>query len=571
MITTIDRTLTLQKLLENSCSRFAGERALGFVGEEDISYGELKRQVDELSTFLQDQGIRHGDRVAILGENSPQWAIAYFAVTTIGSVAVPILPEFHTSEIHHILRHSEARALFVSERYYHKVEDLDFTSFAFVSLLDTFSVIDTDLTKAVIRRLIAEGSRELRRIRNIALRLVGLLPTDVKPDDTAAIIYTSGTTGHSKGVMLSHRNIACNASAGAIIQPLSPEDRTLSILPLAHVYECTLGLVLPILEGASIYYLRKPPTAAVLLPALERIRPSIILTVPLIIEKIYKTRILPKIQERWLLRKLSSFPALRRKIHRMAGKKLLALFGGRLKFFGIGGAAVSSDVEQFLRDAKFPYAIGYGLTETSPLIAGCGPTTTRFRATGPVAPGAEIRIADPDPVTGVGEVQARGIHIMKGYFRDEERTREAFTEDGWFKTGDLGVFDSDGYLYIKGRLKNMILGPSGENIYPEAVESVINRSPLVLESLVYDDQGSIVARVHLDYEKLDEQFAAENLGETQMRAWIEELLENLRKEVNAQLSSFSRIARIVEQREPFEKTPTQKIKRYLYATPVHTE
>ncbi len=560
----LDPDLTLQKILENSCRNHADCRAMGFVDEEDISYADLKKRVSELQDFLHDRGVTHGDRVAVLGENSPNWAIAYLAVTTMGAVVVPVLPDFHASEIQHILRHSESRGIFVSERYYSKVEELDFSSFAFVALLDNFSLIDTNISKDNLRRLLAEGSREMRRIGAIALRMVGLKQSEVKPDDTAAIIYTSGTTGHSKGVMLSHRNISANACAGSIIQPLSPADRTLSILPMAHVYECTLGLILPLLEGASIHYLRKPPTAPVLLPALEKVRPTIILTVPLIIEKIYKTRILPKLQERWILRKLGAVPAFRRSLHRLAGKKLMALFGGCLKFFGIGGAAVQPDVEQFLRDAGFPYAIGYGLTETSPLIAGCNPSGTRFRSTGPAAPGAELRIADPLPETGVGEIQVRGIQVMKGYYNDRESTENAYTADGWFKTGDLGVFDRDGYLYIKGRLKNMILGPSGENIYPEAVESVINRSPLVLESLVYEDRGTIVARIHLDYEKIDQQFSADRLSESQSRIKIQSMLSELRAEVNAGLASFSRISRMIEQREPFEKTPTQKIKRYLY-------
>ncbi len=567
----IDPLLTIQNLFKESCRHFADGRAMGFVGEEDISYRQLAERVDALSRFLQDQGIGHGDRVAILGENSPHWAIAYLAVTTMGAVIVPMLPEFHLSEIHHILRHSEARAVFVSERHYHKIEDLDFSQFNFVSLLDTFAIMESSLSKANLRQIIADGSRELRRIGQVALRLVGLAPTEVKPDDTAAIIYTSGTTGHSKGVMLSHLNIAGNARAGYIVQNLSPADRTLSILPLAHVYECTLGLILPLMSGASIHYLRKPPTAAVLLPALGKVCPTIILTVPLIIEKIYKTRILPQIQKKWLLRALSQFAGPRRKIHRLAGKKLMSLFGGKLKFFGIGGAAVQPDVEQFMRDAEFPYAIGYGLTETSPLIAGCNPSGTRFRSTGPATCGTEMRIADPDPVSGVGEVQVRGSHVMKGYFHDEAGTRDAFTPDGWFKTGDLGLFDDDGYLYIKGRLKNMLLGPSGENIYPEAVESVINRSPLVLESLVYEEQKAIVARIHLDYEKLDEEFTAGRLGEAQIQARIKEILGDLRREVNEQLASFSRVSRMIEQREPFEKTPTQKIKRYLYTVPDRAE
>ncbi len=301
----IDPDITIQKIFRESCRRFAASRAIGFVGEDEISYRQLGERVDDLIHFLQGRGIGHGDRVAILGENSPHWVIAYLAVTTMGAIAVPVLPEFRSAEIHYIIRHSEVRALFVSERYYHKIEDLDFSAFDFVSLIDTFSLAEGNFPKAVMKRLIAEGSRELRRIGQNALRLVGLIPNDVKSSDTAAIIYTSGTTGHSKGVMLSHLNIAGNAFAGSFVQKLGPSDRLLSVLPLAHVYECTLGMILPLLSGASVFYMRKPPTAAVLLPALLQVRPTAILTVPLIMEKIYKLHVLPKIRKRWLLRALS--------------------------------------------------------------------------------------------------------------------------------------------------------------------------------------------------------------------------------------------------------------------------
>ncbi len=571
MLVKIDDQLTLEKIFQKSCSRFANQRAIGFIDEEDITYAELKKRVEELIKFIQDRGIVAGDRVAIIGENSPNWVIAYLATTTMGAVAVPVLPEFHKSEVHHIIRHSEARAIFVSERYFDKVEDLDLSLFSFVALLDNFALIEGEMKKITLKQLLRQKERELRRIGHIALRKVGLIKNEVRAEDLAAIIYTSGTTGHSKGVMLTHRNISCNAVAGAIIQPLGPDDRLISLLPLAHVYECTIGMVLPLMCGCSIYYLRKPPTAAILLPALSKVRPTALLTVPLIIEKIYKQKIYSHLHKGWLMKTLISFSFLRKKIHRAAGKKLLKTFGGELKFFGIGGAALLPEVEKFLIEAGFPYAIGYGLTESAPLIAGCNPANQRFRSTGPVIQGAEVRIADADKETGIGEIQVRGLHVMKGYYKDEEATKKAFTSDGWLKTGDLGVFDEDGFLYIKGRIKNMLLGPSGENIYPEAIENLLNEHPLVLESLVYEDNGLITARVYLDYEKLDELFGAEKTGEEKAQGLIKDLLENLKKEVNTRLPSYSQIRRIIEQREPFEKTPTQKIKRYLYTSSIRQE
>jgi len=556
---------TLQQIIEESCNKHSTQIALSYTDEEPINYSDLKRQIDLLSVFLKGQGVTHGDRVAILGENSPQWGIAYFAITTMGAVVVPILPDFNTSEIHHILGHSGCKVIFASERYYYKIEDLDFTEFNCVILLNDFSVINPEISKATLHQLIAEGGKELRKIKNLVLSLAGFIPKEINEDDVASIIYTSGTTGHSKGVMLTHKNIVWNAFASSKIPDFNSKDRMLSVLPLAHVYECTLGLIVPIMCGSSVYYVKKPPTAAVLLPALEKVKPTAMLTVPLIIEKMYKTRIKPEIQKRFIVRLVYKFPVVRKRIHKMAGDKLKQTFGGAMRFFGIGGAALAPEVERFLREAEFPYAIGYGLTETSPLIAGENAEKTRYRSTGPIVPGLEVRIENQDPKTGIGEIVVRGPSIMKGYYRDSALTNEVLSSDGWLHTGDLGNFDKNGYLYIKGRLKNVILGPSGENIYPEAIESVINRQDVILESLVYQDEGQLVARVYLDYEKLDVEFSALGLTESQARERIKQLCEDIKRQVNEQVSSFSRLARVIEQTEPFEKTPTQKIKRFLYA------
>ncbi|MGD0591585.1 MAG: AMP-binding protein [Bacteroidota bacterium] len=555
---------TLQHIIEDSCRKNSSHIALTFTDDEPISYSDLKRQIDHLSVFLKNQGVVHGDRIAILGENSPQWGVAYFAITTMGAIAVPILPDFHASEIHHILRHSGSKVIFISERFFHKIEDLDFTEFNSIILMNDFSIINPATSKATLRQLIAEGSKELRKIKNLVLSLAGLIQREVSEDDIASIIYTSGTTGHSKGVMLTHKNIVWNARASSKIPDINEKERMLSVLPLAHVYECTLGLVLPIMFGASVYYVKKLPTAAVLLPALEKVKPTMMLTVPLIIEKMYKTRIMPEIKKRKIVRLVYKFPMIRKRIHKLAGKKLMETFGGALRFFGIGGAALSPEVERFLREAEFPYAIGYGLTETSPLVAGANAEKTKYRSTGPVVPGLEVRIENPDPKSGIGEIIVRGPSVMKGYYCDPERTEEAISREGWFHTGDLGSFDKNGYLYIDGRMKNVILGPSGENIYPEAIESVINRSDIVLESLTYQDEGQLVARICLDYEKLDVEFSSMGLTESQAREQIVQLLEDIRRQANEQVSSFSRISRVIEQTEPFEKTPTQKIKRYLY-------
>jgi len=370
--------------------------------------------------------------------------------------------------------------------------------------------------------------------------------------------------GFSKGVILTHGNIVSDAIATTAIVNIGSQDRMLSILPLAHTYENTLGLVTALMVGASVYYLDRPPTAPVLLPAMAKVRPTIMLSVPLIIEKIYKAKIQPRFSGSPLFRLLTKYPVTRKPLSRLAGKKLLDTFGGSLRVFAIGGAPIAADVELFLREAGFPYAMGYGLTETAPLIAGTSPEETRYRSTGKPLPGTEIRILDADPATGEGEIIVKGPTVMKGYFRDPERTAEVMTPDGWLRTGDLGTIDADGYVFIKGRLKNMILGPSGKNIYPEEIESAINESDLVLESLVFSHQEKLIARAHLNYEEIKKKFGLSNEHETTQR--VHAFLEELRRQVNQRLASFSRLHRIVEQPEPFEKTPTLKIKRHLYGS-----
>lgn len=553
-------TLTLNALLKQSVSTFGNKTALAEIDGREISYTELGRRVEAVSHLLHDHGVIAGDRVAVLSENSPQWGVAYFAITAMGAVAVPILPDFHANEVHHILRHSGAKAVFVSEKLYGKIEDADISSLHTVFLIENFSVIPTETQKDKLKELIEEGGRELAKLKEAALKFTGIRHEQVAEDDLASIIYTSGTTGSSKGVMLTHKNIVYDAIATTSIVDVGPNDRMLSMLPLSHAYECTLGLVSPVLGGGSVYYLDKPPTPRVLLPALQKVKPTIMLTVPLVIEKIFKNRILPQLKKNAAVRGLYKLPVVRKKLNQIAGKKLLETFGGCLRSYCIGGAALSPDVEAFLREAKFPYAIGYGLTETAPLISGTGPEATVYRAAGKALPGVEFRIDSPNPKTGEGEILVRGPMVMKGYYKDEARTAEML-QDGWFRTGDLGVLDKNGYLFIKGRLKNMILGPSGENIYPEEIEAIINEDPQVLESLVFERDRKLTARVHLNYEALDEQFAPDKLNEQQ----VADLLEALRRRVNEQLSTFSRLNKIIEQPEPFEKTPTMKIKRYLYA------
>jgi len=541
---------TFQALLANSVNRYGDRVALSTVDGISLTYSQFAEKIKRVSGLLHALGVGPGDRVAILSENKVNWGVAYFAIATSGAIAVPILPDFPEKDIANIIRHSECRILFVSEKLLQKTTGAAFPTVSASILLDTLALIDRpDLVPS------SDLSSNAERVA---------FPHPVKEEDIVSIFYTSGTMGFSKGVILTHANIVSDAIATTAIVSIGSEDRMLSILPLAHTYENTLGLVTALMVGASVYYLDRPPTAPVLLPAMAKVRPTIMLSVPLIIEKIYKAKIQPRFSGSPLFRLLTKYPVTRKPLSRLAGKKLLDTFGGSLRVFAIGGAPIAADVELFLREAGFPYAMGYGLTETAPLIAGTSPEETRYRSTGKPLPGTEIRILDPDPATGEGEIIVKGPTVMKGYFRDPERTAEVMTPDGWLRTGDLGTIDADGYVFIKGRLKNMILGPSGKNIYPEEIESAINESDLVLESLVFSHQEKLIARAHLNYEEIKKKFGLSNDHETTQR--VHTFLEELRRQVNQRLASFSRLHRIVEQPEPFEKTPTLKIKRHLYGS-----
>ncbi len=536
--------MTFPAVFNKTLSKFGGKNAYAFAGEKPLTWMDVNSEVQAVIAFLEKNGIMPGDKVAILSVNMPAWPVVFFGITFMGAVAVPVLPDFSPKEIANVLAHSEAKVLFVSSSLLQKSEGFKSESFKLLISIENFSVIWS-----------AKPHSEF---------INGVLPAgnyDVKEEDLASIIYTSGTTGRSKGVMLTHKNITFNALKGARIQPIDENDRFLSVLPLSHTYENTLGLILPLTTGAAVYYLRKPPTPSVLLPALEQVKPTMMLTVPLIIEKIYFNKILPTFRDNKVLHQLYKVSFLRKILNRAAGKKLLKTFGGELKFFGIGGAKLNRTVEKFLREAEFPYAIGYGLTETSPLLAGSNPQTTRLESTGPAIEEIEIKINNPDRITGEGEIWARGANVMKGYYREPEMTREVLTPDGWFKTGDLGVFDKNRNLYIKGRLKNMILGSSGENIYPEEIESIINNFRYVAESLVVEQKGKLVALVHLNMEELEKKYQS---FKDDISVRKEELLNEIKNYVNSHVNKFSQIQKVIMHPDPFQKTATLKIKRFLY-------
>jgi long-chain acyl-CoA synthetase len=365
--------------------------------------------------------------------------------------------------------------------------------------------------------------------------------------------------------MLSHKNLVFTAEKAGKIHPMDTSDRLLSILPLSHTYENSIAFILPFSTGASVSYLRKPPIPAVLLPALKKVKPTIMLSVPLIIEKVYKGKVLKELNSKLITRLLYKFAPTRKLLNYVAGKKLKETFGGHLEFFGIGGAKLDPSVEKFLIEAKFPYAIGYGLTETAPLLAGFDSYNGKYKSTGPAMEGVTLKINDPDPSTGQGEIWAKGDNVMQGYFKEPKLTAEVLTDDGWFKTGDLGCFDESGYLFIKGRLKNMIVGASGENIYPEEIEAVINRFRLVVESVVVQKKGRLVAMVHFNMEEIEAKYREmkEQAGQY-VDKQLEELTLELQQFVNSRVNKFSRIQVVIAHSTPFEKTATKKIKRFLY-------
>ena len=557
---------TIYELVNRSVGKYGASVAFEMLNAESVTFEEAGRRIEYIRQQLIDAGLRKGDKVALLSSSMPNWGICYMAITSSGMVVVPILPDFTGEELAMIIRHSEARALYVSDKLYTR--------------LPKDCVAELDL---VVR------TKNLKPIaqRPAAQRGEAAIP---EPDDLAAIIYTSGTTSSPKGVMLQHKALCKHIDLCYGAFPIDENDVFLSVLPLSHVYECSIGMIYPFAKGVRVVYLDRPPTASALLPALKRIRPTVMLIVPLIIEKIYRSQVLAKFNSNALLRRLYGIGFTRRLLHRLAGAKLNKVFGGRLRFLGIGGAKLDVAVERFMSEGKVPYAIGYGLTETTPLLAAAPPHMVRIGSTGPHALDVQLRLDNINPETHQGEVVALSPCVMQGYYKNPEATAEVFTPDGWFRTGDLGEFSEDGWLFIKGRLKNMIVGPSGENIYPEDIESVLNSHVCITDSVVTEREGHLVALVHFDTEALEARLDSmrgewearkgewskewENRKEEWNRNWKrrkgewERRKEELKKEIleyaNSKLNRFSRISEVVEEKQEFIKTPTQKIKRFLY-------
>lgn len=557
---------TLTGLLEYAVKRFGERPAMGKALEKSITYNEFYKVVMNISNLLLERGVIKGDCIAILSENSPQWGIVFFASISTGAAAVPILPDFPEADICHILADSEAKILFTSHKQLERLGELKNVKLKSIILMDDITV-DFHKLNEIRKEFFSEivnGAMDL--IKKIP-ESIGLVSGKISENDTASIIYTSGTSGHSKAVMLTHKNLISNVAAIKLLAEIFPEDTFLSILPLSHTYELTFGFLLAIIHGARIVYLDKAPTPSVLEKICAVEKPTHICSVPLILEKIYKKKVLPILEKNLIIKLLTKLPLIKEKIYKKINKRLIHFFGGHLRLMAVGGASFNQKAEKFFHAAGFPYIVGYGLTEASPLLAGgpVGDKTIKITSTGKIIPGCELKIQDPNPKTGIGEIYARGPNIMKGYFKNPALTAEILDNDGWLKTGDLGYFDKYGNLYIKGRSKNLILMSNGENIYPEAVEEKLNSCPPVLESLVTENNNQLEAWVYLDYEWIDEETRGKT--ESQKLAYIEKVLANAKECVNLKLSPFSRLARIYEQKEPFVKTATHKIKRHLYIHP----
>ena len=558
---------TMNALVDCTASRNANRVALKIYGEDDseITYAQMKSMKDSIGLSLLEQGFVHGDKIAIMGESCPTWLVSYFGITSIGCVAVPILPDFSSKEACSILEHSGAKGVVINAKHFEKVVPFVKNNPSFlVRMEDLFHIPNPISAQMETKEQFASApGRDITRRKIDKKALVLLQDNRGKEEDLASLIYTSGTTGNSKGVMLSHKNLVWNADISTdIYVKFKPGDHVLSILPLSHVYEFTTGQTLELMCGTEITYLGKPPAPSILLPALKKVRPVILMTVPLLIEKVYRSSVRPVLQDNVKLKPWLKFGLTRRIISRIIGRKLKVTFGGKLRFFGIGGAPLDREVEQFLADANFPYAIGYGLTETSPLIAGGQPKQHFVGMIGKLVEHVDVKLDNKDIETGVGEILVKGPNVMQGYYDNPKLNEECFTEDGYFRTGDLGFLDKQNRLAIKGRTKTMILGSGGENIYPEVIEAVINNQDFVTESLVVPEDGGLIALVKIDIDSFAQKMAL-NVNDAKMEAL--KYVAKIREDVNKELSAFSRISGAELQEEPFQRTPTQKIKRFLYS------
>lgn len=519
-----------------------------------LKYKDFAREIDQLHSFFKAAGIQRGDKISICGKNSTRWAITFFSTLSYGAVAVSILHEFDTTSVQFIVDHSDSKMLFVDENIWSDIDERTIPNVESVISLDNFTLLKS--LSVELKQFDAEASNFFaQKYKNGFLVNDFSLRTE-KPEELAVINYTSGTTSSPKGVMLPYRSLWSNTKfANDNLWFIHAGDNIVCMLPMAHAYGLAFEILNSISMGCHIHFLGKTPSPKILLDMFAKVKPKLVLAVPLIIEKIVNKNVFPKLQQ-GAAKTLIKIPVLNNIVYKKVRKSMIEFFGNELEEVVIGGAALNSDVEKFLRKVKFPYTVGYGMTECGPLISYDYWTKYKERSCGKVVDRMEVKIDSEDPANIVGEILTRGSNLMLGYYKNEEATRQTFTEDGWLKTGDLGTLDSDNFVFIRGRNKNMILGPSGQNIYPEEIEEKINSSPFVSESLVITENEKIIALVVPDNDYLKH----EDLGGQNLDTIFTQVI----KEVNSKLPSYSKINSFRLQQEEFEKTPKKSIRRFKY-------
>ena len=520
-----------------------------FRGEE-FTFGDFATNIAKLHLLYEKIGLKKGDKVALCAKNSARWGVAFFSVNTYEAVIVPILADFHPDSVNSLVDHSESLLLFTDTDIWKKLDIVKMPSVKAVVSTADFKLLyaaDEKIQEANdnLETLFAEKYPNGFSAADVNY------PTD-NDKELAIINYTSGTTSAPKGVMLRYECISENVAFGQKRLPSFPGDKIVSMLPMAHMYGMMFELIYPICGGSSVYYLGKTPTPALLLGAMAQVKPYLVITVPLVMEKIFKSKVAPVINKP-VMKVICKIPGINQLIFKKIRTTLLNAFGGNVREIVMGGAALNPDVEKWFKRFKLPFTVGYGMTEAAPLLAYEDWWDFASKSCGKPVDSIEIRIDSDDPVKKVGEIQARGNSIMSGYFKNEEATAAAFTADGWMRTGDLGVVDAAGNIFIKGRSKNMILSANGQNIYPEEIEAVINNQDYIIESVVVDRGASLVALVYVDGDKL----TADGLN-------LDEQMTLMRTAVNAEMPAYSKISKVEVMDQPFEKTPKMSIKRFMY-------
>ncbi len=514
------------------------------------TYGEAAQIIRQIHCFFRESGIKKGDKIAILGRNSSNWAVSFLAVAGYGAVSVPVLPDFNPEDIHHILNHSESVFLFAADGLYEKLDQTKIPEIAGVVSLTDFSALDFNdqSKKDNWARCFTPEFAGKSNPENFEL-------DEFQGDDLSVISYTSGTSGFTKGVMIPARSLLSNIIYAQEHMPLKAGDRIVSFLPMAHVFGLLFEFLFPVSVGCHVTFLTKPPTPQVIIKAFQEVKPRLILSVPLVIEKIYNKRILPAIQKP-VVKFLLKVPGIQQLLYKKVRASLVETFGGNFHEIVIGGAPLNHEVEAFFRKIKFPFTIGYGMTECGPLISYEPWNSFRQSSAGKLVDRMEVRIDSKDPFNEVGEILVKGTNVMMGYYKNEKATNDSIDSEGWLHTGDLGVIDAHDFIYIRGRCKNMLLGPSGQNIYPEEMEAKLNNQPYVLECVITEREGKLVAFVFPDPERIEAEKPDENR--------LKHIMADNCKHVNKELPKYAQISSIILVDKEFEKTPKRNIKRYLY-------